>query len=75
MERRYNKERAASSGAASNEGIRMARQPGVVQDLVDSLVAANFASYVFLKVLKQCSVNANNFLQIRVLFLIFACKS
>lgn len=26
MERRYNKERAASSEAASNEGIRMARQ-------------------------------------------------
>ena len=29
MERRYNKERAASSEAASNEGIRMARQLGV----------------------------------------------
>lgn len=29
MERRYNKERAASSEAASNEGIRMARQSGV----------------------------------------------
>lgn len=29
MERRYNKERAASSEAASNEGIRMARRPGV----------------------------------------------
>lgn len=28
VERRYNKERAASSEAASNEGIRMARQPG-----------------------------------------------
>lgn len=29
MERRYNKERAASSEAASNEGIRMARRPEV----------------------------------------------
>lgn len=28
MERRYNKARAASSEAASNEGIRMARQVG-----------------------------------------------
>lgn len=67
VERRYNKERAASSEAASNEGIRMARQSGggfggstapsqreeeeeeerrrgkEGQDLLDPLVAANFA--------------------------------
>lgn len=68
MERRYNKERAASSEAASNEGIRMARRSGgggfggstapsqreeeeekergrgkEGQDLLDPLVAANFA--------------------------------
>lgn len=33
MERRYNKERAASSEAASNEGIRMARRSGVARFL------------------------------------------
>lgn len=34
MERRYNKERTASSEAASNEGIRMARQLGKVVGMV-----------------------------------------
>lgn len=64
MERRYNKERAASSEAASNEGIRMARRSGVArflgrreegrgQDLLDSLVAANFVRDAFSKILKQ----------------------
>ena len=39
---------------------------------MDSLVAANFASYVFLKILKQCTVNSNKFFQMEVSFHIFS---
>lgn len=81
MERRYNKERAASSEAASNEGIRMARQSGVAlgvawllggrregrgrgQDLLDPLVAANFARDAFSKTLKRYNASTRDLVEL-----------